>query len=182
MKLLLAFAVVLAVGAGVYAVFDPLSDDSDSSAGAKASASEPLTGSACQRLAGLAANLAAQDRTAEQFLIDLGKQGAGIRANRFALLDLARDGRNIIVGRGFKPPFDDGTRGQVRHFVGVARASMFGGSTVTRWLSENLRNDPADSPDGRLADQGIDFAQSLLAGRLELNEASGWIRQRLCKP
>jgi hypothetical protein len=121
-------------------------------------------------------------RTApERFLIDLGQQGAGIRPGRFALIDLARDGRNIILGRGFKRAFDDGTRGQVRHFVGVARASMFGGSALTRWISENLRRDPAGSPDGRLADEGIDFAQALLAGRLELSEASEWIRETLCK-
>ena len=58
---------------------------------------------------------------------------------------------------------------------------MFGGSALTRWISENLRRDPAGSPDGRLADEGIDFAQALLAGRLELSEASEWIRETLCK-
>jgi hypothetical protein len=182
MKLLIALALVLAAGAVAYVALDRFGGESGSSAGAKGAATEPLSGTACQRLAGLAANLAARDRTAERFLIDLGQQGAGIRPGRFALLDLARDGRNVIVGRGFKPEFDDGTRGQVRHFVGVARASMFGGSVVTRWISENLRGDPADSPDGRLGDEGIDFAQTLLAGRLELSAAPGWIRDRLCKP
>jgi hypothetical protein len=178
MKLLVALAVVLAAGAVAYAVIDPFGGKSSSSA--RATATKPLSGTACQRLAGLSANLAAQDRTAEQFLIDLGQQGAGIRPGRVALLDLARDGRNVIVGRGFRPEFDDGTRGQVRHFVGVARASMFGGSVLTRWISEHLRQDPANSPDGRLADQGIDFAQALLSGRLALSAASGWIRDRLC--
>ena len=180
MKLLVVLAVVLAAGAFAYVVLDPFGGESGSPAGAQATATEPLSGTACRRLAGLAANLAARDRTAERFLTDLGQQGAGIRPGRFALLDLARDGRNVLVGRGFKPEYDDGTRGQVRHFVGVARASMFGGSVVTRWISENLRRDPANSPDGRLADQGIDFAQALLAGRLQLSAASGWIRARLC--
>ena len=180
MKLLVASAVVLAAGVAAYLVLDPFGDDSGSPAGS-AARTQPLTGTACQRLAGLAANLAVRDRTAERFLIDLGQQGAGIRPGRFALIDLARDGRNIILGRGFKREFDDGTRGQVRHFVGVARASMFGGSALTRWISENLRRDPAGSPDGRLADEGIDFAQALLAGRLELSEASEWIRETLCK-
>ena len=197
MKLLVAIVLVLAAGAAGYVLLDPFADDSDSVAGAGhasvagagegsaadggAARTEPLSGTACQRLAGLAANIAVRDRTPERFLIDLGRQGAGIRSGRFALIDLARDGRNIILGRGFKRAFDDGTRGQVRHFVGVARASMFGGSALTRWISENLRRDPAGSPDGRLADEGIDFAQALLAGRLELSEASEWIRETLCK-
>ena len=195
MKLLVAIVLVLAAGAAGYVLLDPFADDSHSVAGAghapvagagersaaDAARTEPLSGTACQRLAGLAANLAVRDRIAERFLIDLGQQGAGIRPGRFALIDLARDGRNIILGRGFKREFDDGTRGQVRHFVGVARASMFGGSALTRWISENLRRDPAGSPDGRLADEGIDFAQALLAGRLELSEASEWIRATLCK-
>ena len=195
MKLLVAIVLVLAAGAAGYVLLDPFADDSHSVAGAghapvagagersaaDAARTEPLSGTACQRLAGLAANLAVRDRIAERFLIDLGQQGAGIRPGRFALIDLARDGRNIILGRGFKTEFDDGTRGQVRHFVGVARASMFGGSALTRWISENLRRDPAGSPDGRLADEGIDFAQALLAGRLELSEAPEWIRETLCK-
>ena len=187
MKLLLAIVVVLAAGTLAYLVLDPFGDGSDSTAGAGATPSsardpggEPLSGTACQRLAGLAANLAARDRSAERFLIDLGQRGAGIRPGRLALVDLAHDGRNIILGRGFKSEFDDGTRGQVRHFVGVARASIFGGGSLTRWISEHLRGDPADSPDGRLADQGIDFAEALLAGRLALSQASGWIRDRLC--
>jgi hypothetical protein len=182
MRLLIALAIVLAAGVFTYVVLDPFDGESDSSAGARVTQTAPLSGTACQRLAGLAANLAARDRTAEQFLVDLGKDGAGIRPGGYALLDLARDGRNVIVGRGFKSEFDDGTRGQVRHFAGVARASMFGGAVVTRWISEQLRGDPADSPDGRLANEGIDFAQALLAGRLELSEASPWIRERLCKP
>ncbi|HEY1237565.1 MAG TPA: hypothetical protein VGE91_04460 [Solirubrobacterales bacterium] len=186
MKLLVAIVVVLAAGILAYLVLDPFGDDSDQggavAGGGGGTRTEKLSGTACQRLAGLAANLAVTDRTATQFLIDLGQQAAGIRKGRLALLDLARDGHNVILGRGFKPEFDDGTRGQVRHFAGVARASMFGGTIVTRWISENLRGDQADSPDGRLADEGIDFAQSLLAGRLRLSEASNWIRERLCKP
>jgi hypothetical protein len=190
MRLLIAIAVSLAAIALGYLLLDPFGDGSDSLAGGGSNSAatagkaraEPLSGTACQRLASLAANLAARDRTAERFLTDLGQQAAGIRPGGVGLIDLARDGRNIILGRGFRSEFDDGTRGQVRHFAGVARASMFGGTVVTRWISENLRRDPADSPDGRLADEGIDFAQSLLAGRLSLSAASGWIRERLCKP
>jgi hypothetical protein len=191
MKLLLLFAALLAgVAVIAYVALDPFGDDSNPGGVAHRSgtvassekARKPLAGTACQKLAALAANLAATDRTANEFLVDLGQQAAGIRRGRLALLDLARDGHNVILGRGFKPEFDDGTRGQVRHFAGVARASMFGGSIITRWISENLRSDPSDSPDGRLADEGIDFAQSLLTGRLRLSEASDWIRERLCRP
>ena len=32
-----------------------------------------------------------------------------------------------------------------------------------------------------LGDEGIEFAQDLIAGRLELSEASSWLRERLCK-
>jgi hypothetical protein len=188
MKPVLAIVAVLAAGTLAYLLLDPFGDGSDSTVDAGATptsapepSDEPLSGTACQRLADLAANLAPRDRSAERFLIDLGQRGAGIRPGRMALVDLAHDGRNVILGRGFKSEFDDGTRGQVRHFVGVARASMFGGGSLTRWISENLRGDPADSPDGRLADQGIDFAQALLAGRLDVSEASNWIRERLCR-
>jgi hypothetical protein len=58
---------------------------------------------------------------------------------------------------------------------------MFGGTFVTRWISEHLRHDPGDSPDGRLGDEGIEFAQDLIAGRLELSDASSWLRTRLCR-
>jgi hypothetical protein len=58
---------------------------------------------------------------------------------------------------------------------------MFGGTAVTRWISEHLRHDPPDSPDRRLGDEGIEFAQDLIAGRLELSETSSWLRTRLCR-
>jgi hypothetical protein len=58
---------------------------------------------------------------------------------------------------------------------------MFGGTNVTRWISEHLRHAAADSPDGRLGDEGIEFAQDLIAGRLELSEASAWLRTNLCR-
>jgi hypothetical protein len=190
MRLFVAIVVVLGAGVLAYLVFDPFGDESDPVAsgggarttGAEGTRTEALSGTACERLAGLAASLAARDPGAQRFLTDLGQRAAGIRPGRLALIDLARDGRDTIPGRGFKSEFDDGTRGQVRHFAGVARASMFGGTVVTRWISENLRDDPAGSPDGLLADEGIAFAQALLAGRLDVRAAAGWIRERLCRP
>jgi hypothetical protein len=177
MKVLLAIGVACVIGAAVvaYLAIDPFGEDSDPSA------SIHLTGTACERLAGLAAHLAETDDDVNDFLLDLGQQAGGISKGRRALSDLARGGRNRIPGKGFKQRFDDGSIGQVRHFVGYARASMFGGTDVTRWISEHLRHDPPDSPDGRLGDEGIEFAQDLLGGRLELSEASDWLRTNLCR-
>jgi hypothetical protein len=177
MKAVLAIGVVCVLGVGVlaYLAIDPFGDESDPTA------SLHLSGSACERLAGLAGYLAETDDNVNEFLLDLGQQAGGISKGRRALTDLARGGRNRIRGKGFKQRFDDGSIGQVRHFVGYARASMFGGTNVTRWISEHLRHDAADSPDGRLGDEGIEFAQELIAGRLELSEASTWLRTNLCR-
>jgi hypothetical protein len=176
-RTLLVIGAVCAIGAAAIAYFavDPFGDDSDSTA------SLHLSGTACDRLSELADYLAHTDNSVNQFLLDLGQQAGGISKGRRALADLARGGSNRIPGKGFKQRFDDGSIGQVRHFVGYARASMFGGTAVTRWISDHIRNDPPDSPDGRLGDEGIAFAQALIAGRLELSDASSWLRTRLCR-
>ena len=177
MKTLLAIGVVGVLGAAVlvYLAFDPFGDESHPTPGLH------LSGTACERLAGLAGYLAASDDSVSEFLLDLGQQAGGISKGRRALADLARGGRNRIPGKGFKQRFDDGSVGQVRHFVGYVRASMFGGTNVTRWISEHLRHDASDSPDGRLGDEGIEFAQDLIAGRLQLSDASAWVRTNLCR-
>jgi hypothetical protein len=178
MKVALALgAVLLIVGAvAAYFVIDPFADESDPTV------SRHLTGTACERLAGLAGELAETDDSVNDFLLDLGEQAGGIRPGRRGLTDLARGGHNRILGKGFKRPYDDGTRGQVRHFVGFARATMYGGASPTRWISEHLRRDAGDSPDGRLGDEGIEFTQELLHGGLELSGVSDWVRTRLCRP
>jgi hypothetical protein len=165
----------------VFLVADPFAGDSDPTAELHPSTELHLSGTACERLAGLAGYLATRDHGVNDFLLDLGQRAAGISRGRGALADLARGGRNRIPGKGYKQRFDDGSIGQVRHFVGYARASMLGGTNLTRWIGEHLRQDPADSPDGRLGDEGIRFAQDLIAGRLELAEASAWLRTRLCR-
>jgi hypothetical protein len=177
MKIALLLAAVAVIAAGVlgFVLFDPLGDESDPTEALH------LRGTACERLAGLAAYLADQDDSVNDFLLDLGQRAGGISKGRRALADLARGGRNRIPGKGFKQRYDDGSIGQVRHFAGYVRASMFGGASATRWISEHLRHDPPDSPDGRLGDQGIEFAQDLIAGRLELSEAGDWLRTRLCR-
>jgi hypothetical protein len=178
MKALLAIGLACLLGASAvlaYLAIDPFGDDSDPTA------SLHLSGTACERLAGLADYLADTNDSVNEFLLDLGQQAGGISKGRRALADLARGGRNRIPGKGFRQRFDDGSVGQVRHFVGYVRASMFGGTNVTRWISEHLRNDSPSSPDGRLGDQGIKFAQDLIAGRLELSGASAWLRTNLCR-
>src|SRR6266511_4079452 len=124
MKVLLAIAVacVLAAAALAYFLVDPFGDDSDPTARLH------LSGTACERLAGLAGYLADTDDNVNEFLLDLGQQAGGISKGRRALTDLARGGRNRIPGKGFKQRFDDGSVGQVRHFVGYVRASMLGGT------------------------------------------------------
>lgn len=173
----LAVAVLVVAGAAItaYLAIDPFADDTDPAT------SLHLSGTACERLAGLAGYLAVSDNSVDEFLLDLGQRAGGISKGRRAVRDLARGGRDRIPGRGFKQQFDDGSAGQVRHFVGYVRASMFGGAGVTRWISEHLRHDPPDSPDGRLGDEGIEFAQDLIGGRLQLSAASTWLRDRLCR-
>jgi hypothetical protein len=177
MRVLLAVVVLLLAGAAVlaYLAIDPFADESDPTARSH------VSGTACERLAGLAGELADADDGVSDFLLDLGQQAAGISKGRRALADLVRGGRNRIPGKGFKRRFDDGSSGQVRHFVGYVRGSMFGGTNVTRWIGEHLRHDPANSPDGRLGEEGIEFAQDLTGGRLSLSDASGWLRNRLCR-
>jgi hypothetical protein len=178
LKVLLAIAaagVLTAAAVLAYLAIDPFGDDSDPTA------SLHLTGTACERLAGLAGYLAETDDDVNDFLLDLGQQAGGISKGRRALADLARGGHNRLPGRGFKQRFDDGSIGQVRHFTGYVRASMFGGGSVTRWISEHLRHDAPNSPDGRLGEEGIAFAQALLGGHLELSDSSTWLRTHLCR-
>jgi hypothetical protein len=167
--------VVLAAGALAYFVLDPFADESDPSA------SRGLTGTACEKLAEHAGQLAEEDKTPPAFLFALGREAAGIRPGRRGIADLARGGHNRIPGRGFQRRLDDGTQGQVRHFVGLSVATMYGGGSPVRWISEHLRRDPAGTPDGRLSDEGIAFATQVITGRLALDETSGWLRRNLCR-
>ena len=171
---LIAVALIAAAGLA-YVVFDPFADESDPSA------RRALTGTACERLAQLAGQLAAEDDNPVVFLRSLGREAAGIRSGRRGLADLARGGHNRIAGRGFQRRFDDGTRGQVRHFVGLSVATLYGGASPVRWISEHLRRDPSDTPDGRLSDEGIAFAREVTTDRLPLEETPDWLRANLCR-
>ena len=140
-----------------------------------------FSGSACRRMAGLAAKLAGREETASEFLRAFGRGAAGIRPPPRAYGDLARGGRNVISGKGFIARFYDGTLGQARHFAGIAVASTFGGAGATRFLSIFVRDDPLGSPDGELTEEGIRFSTEVLDGDLALEETPGWLLEHLCR-
>jgi hypothetical protein len=142
---------------------------------------EEFRGSACRQVAGIAAKLAESDPPSLVFLREFGQRVAGIRPPPRAYGDLVRGGRNRIPGKGFLARFDDGTIGQARHFAGIAAATTFGGGISTRWISIFVRDDPEDSPDGRLTDEGILFATEILTGGLELAETPRWLLDHLCR-
>ncbi len=176
-KVLVAAGVlaILALGALAYLAIDPFGDESDPTV------ARGLTGTACQRLAGLAAQLAEEDKTPGEFLAALGREGAGIRQGSRGFADLLRGGHNRIPGRGFLKRYDDGTQGQARHFVGISVATLYGRGNPTRWISEHLRRDREGTPDGQLTDRGIDFATGVLRGDLALDDTSNWLLGRICR-
>lgn len=139
-------------------------------------------GTACERLAGLANALGDREPTPGGFLRALGLAAAGIRPPPRALADLARGGRDLIAGGGFRAAYSDGSAGQVRHFAGVAVASVYGGAAATRLASVFLRRDPVRSADGRLSERALDLASLLESGELPLEQAGAWILENLCRP
>ena len=139
-------------------------------------------GTACERLAGLATALGGREPTPVGFLRALGLAAAGIRPPPRALADLARGGRDLIPGGGFRAVYSDGTAGQVRHFAGVAVASTYGGGAATRLASVFLRRDPVRSADGRLSEQAFDFASLVESGELPLDQTGAWILENICRP
>lgn len=181
MRLPAAIAAALAVGlagAGLW-LWQPWGAGEDSVA--EDELSEESRGSACRRLAAVAARLAESDPPPPAFLRALGRRAAGIRPPPRGFADLARGGRDLIPGRGFLARFDDGSAGQVRHFAGIAAAVSFAGGRNTRRISIEVRRDPPESADGRLTEEGIAFATAVLRGELELDESSEWLLERLCR-
>ena len=148
---------------------DLLSDDGDG-------------GTACERLARLAAELGAESDDPTRLLRALGRQAAGIHDPPRGLFDLARGGFDRIPGIGFRNRFNDGTAGQARHFAGVAVATTFGGGDATRRISIFVRRDPPNSADGRLTDAAIEFSRLLRRGELETADAGDWVLAEVCRP
>ncbi|MGH2984862.1 MAG: hypothetical protein ACRDK5_11525 [Solirubrobacterales bacterium] len=140
-----------------------------------------IEGSACERLAGLAARLGQETIDPTAFIRRLGREAAGIDTGARALLDLARGGTDVLIGGGFRGPFSDGTAGQARHFAGIAVAASYGGADSTRALSIFVRRDPANSADGRLTDEAIAFERALHRHQLPTAAAGAWILGRICR-
>jgi hypothetical protein len=176
-KALLALGVLAVLAAAVvaYIAIDPFADESDPTT------AHNLTGTACQRLAGLAGFLAREEPDGEAFLLAIGKNGAGIRGGPRGVGDLLRGGRNRIRGKGFRERYDDGTDGQVRHFSGIVAAVVLASGNPTLWISRHLRRDPKGSPDDNLTEQGVDFATAVENGDLKPDDAEDWILDHLCR-
>lgn len=140
-----------------------------------------IEGSACERLAGLAARLGQETIDPTAFIRRLGREAAGIDTGARALLDLARGGTDVLIGGGFRGSFSDGTAGQARHFAGIAVAASYGGADSTRALAIFVRRDAANSADGRLTDKAIAFERVLHRRQLPTAAAGAWILGRICR-
>jgi hypothetical protein len=193
MKLIAALAAIALLGAGLYGV----GEDETSEGGIDPpslqlgvlgiATDRPLgqleeSGTACERLAGLTTTLGGRESTPGGFIRALGLAAAGIRPPPRALADLARGGRDLIPGGGFRAAYSDGTSGQARHFAGVAVAGTYGGAAATRLVSVFLRGDPAGSADGRLSERALDFAALVESGELALEQSGVWILENICRP
>jgi hypothetical protein len=137
--------------------------------------------SACEELAQVCDEVAAEHSHPQDFLVELGYRVAGIGRSRLPVVGLVLGGRNRIRGGGFRAELRDRTAGQARHFAGTARAVTVFGAERTEWLSVRLRRDPPDSPDGRLTTLAVEFAGRLLDGSLPASEAGDWIRSNVCE-
>ena len=136
----------------------------------------------CQELARTADAIGTEhpDWPAREFLVDLAFQVAGIRRGPLAGLGLLLGGSARLRGGGFRPELRDHSAGQTRHFVGIARAVTVLGPSRTAWLSEHVRRDAPDSPDGRLTTLAVTLAAQLLDGSLATRDAGEWIRTNVC--
>jgi hypothetical protein len=115
-----------------------------------------------------------------ELLDELAWRVAGIRRGRLGTVGLLLGGRSRLKGGGFRPELRDHSAGQSRHFVGSARAVAVLGARRTAWLSEHVRRDAPDSPDGRLTALAIEFATGLLDGSLAPAQSGEWIRAHVC--
>ena len=136
---------------------------------------------ACAEMARVADSIAVAHPDPREFLVEFGLRVAGIGRGRFPVLGLLSGGRNRLRGAGFRTELRDRTAGQARHFAGVARSVTVIGLSRTRWVSVHVRRDTPDSPDGRLTELAIEFAELLLDGALATRDAGEWIRTRVCE-
>jgi len=134
---------------------------------------------ACAALAESIARLADRGLSSRRFLRELGRV-AGVRRGPLWLLDAASGGTNLLRGRGFHPAVDDATDGQARHFAGTAAVAARIGGRLTWWLTRVVLRDGADTADGRLSREAIEFARQIRSGELAQVDAAEWVRDRIC--
>ena len=137
-------------------------------------------GNACHALARVADEIAAGGGSGHELLVELGYRVAGIPHGWMAWPALATGGISRVKGGGFRSDLSDRSRGQARHFAGVARAVTLVGERATLWVSVHVRRDAEESPDGRLSQLAVDFASALLDGSLPPRESGEWIRRNVC--
>ncbi|MBF4461311.1 MULTISPECIES: hypothetical protein [unclassified Rathayibacter] len=135
---------------------------------------------ACAALAARTDALAASAPRPRALIAALAREVAGIRRAPLGVLDLAGGGRNRLRGRGFRRPYDDGTRGQARHFAGVAGASLVLGGPLAHLFLRTIGGDRAGSADDRLTTRALEWSRLLRRGELPVAEAGAWIRREIC--
>lgn len=135
---------------------------------------------ACTALVNACDRIAAHAPSPRTFLVELGRQVAGVRRGPLWPLDAGRGGRNRLRGRGFRAHVDDGTDGQARHFAGIIAVAARIGNGPTQWLSIQVGRDAPESADGRLTDHALDFVRLIRSGQLAPTEAGRWIEREIC--
>lgn len=135
---------------------------------------------ACSALADRVDALAAASPRPRALLAAVAREVAGIRPWPLGLLDLASGGSNRIRGRGFAQPYDDGTRGQARHFAGVAGATLHLGGPLAHLLMRTAGGDHRGTADDRLTARAVEWSRLLRRGELPVAEAGDWIRREVC--
>ncbi|SMH27853.1 hypothetical protein SAMN06295885_0062 [Rathayibacter oskolensis] len=135
---------------------------------------------ACLILADRVDALAASSPPPRALIRSVATEVAGIRPGPLGAIDLLGGGRNRIRGRGFLGPYDDGTRGQARHFAGVAGATLYLGGGLARLFLRTAGGDRKGSADDRLTRRAVEWSRLLRRGELAGSEAGEWIRREVC--
>ncbi|WKK72439.1 hypothetical protein Q0F99_05660 [Rathayibacter oskolensis] len=135
---------------------------------------------ACSILVDRVDALAAADPRPRALIAALAEEVAGIRRFPLGLLDLARGGSDRVRGRGFHRRYDDGTRGQARHFAGVAGATLYLGGGLAHLLMRTVGGDAHGSADDRLTRRAAQWSRLLRRRELAVADAAEWIRREIC--
>lgn len=135
---------------------------------------------ACSALADRVDALAAASPAPRALIAAVAREVAGIRRWPLGLVDLASGGSNRIRGRGFEEPYDDGTRGQARHFAGVAGATLHLGGPLAHLLMRTAGGDHRGTADDRLTGRAVEWSRLLRGRELPVSEAGDWIRREIC--